>query len=159
VKLLRCLGTAAALSAATLARADLTGAMVRATLEASSGGWQQPSATVGPGVEFTGWLAGGTVQAMLDLSATGLTFSLINRSSGSALNPDGIVKVELRGFRLENLVSATGPVAALTLLSFTFPSGTFDSVTVSAGRVVWTAPELIMPGNGTQWRAMWEIAH
>jgi hypothetical protein len=54
VKLLRCLGAAAALSAATLARADLTGATVEATLDASSGGWQQSSATVGPGAEFTG---------------------------------------------------------------------------------------------------------
>lgn len=159
MKLQRCLVAAAVLSAATFARADLTGGTVEARLDASAGGWQQPTATVGPGVEFTGSLASGMVQAALDLSAAGLTFSLINRSTGNELNPDGIVDLGLRGFQLDNLVSTTGPVTELTLLSSTFPAGTFDRLTVTPGRVVWTAPELIMPGRGTLWQATWRIAH
>jgi hypothetical protein len=159
VKLLRCLGAAAVLSAATLARADLTGTTVEARLDASAEAWQQPTATVGPGVEFTGSLASGMVQAALDLSPAGLTFSLINRSTGNEFNPDGIIDLGLRGFQLDNLVSTTGPVRELTLLSSTFPAGTFDRLNVMPGRVVWTAPELIMPGRGTLWQATWRIAH
>lgn len=159
MRFLRLLGAVWALSAAALARADLTGVTVNGRLEAAAAGWEQSSAAVGPGVEFTGALASGMVQAALDISGTTLTFSLVNRWSGNELDPDGIVALGLRGLRLDGLVSARGPVTQLAPLSSTFPAGAFDRLSVTPGRVVWIAPELIMPGRGTRWEATWEFVY
>jgi hypothetical protein len=158
VKLLHGVCAVAALSIALDARADLIGAKVDASLDAIQGGWHRHSATVGPGVEFSGSLAGGLVDATLDLSGTAVTLRLVNHSTGSELNPDAVVNLGLRGFELDNVVSAAGPIAKLRLRWSTFPPGTFDHLTVTPGRVVWTAPTLIMPGKGTQWEATWELA-
>ena len=145
----------AAAIAANPTLAGLTGTSVRAELDAAMGGFAQSYAVVGPGVEFTGH-AGGTSVA-LDVSDSTLIFEIVNAAPGNDFNPDGAVNMGLRGLQLSNLTAADGPVSALTLISSTFPPGTFDSLTVAAGAVSWKAPALIMPGRGTVWRAVWEI--
>lgn len=142
--------------AASASLAGLTGTSVCAELGAAAGGFAQTCAVVGPEVEFTGY-AGGMNIVALDISDATLAFEIVNAAPGNDFNPDGMVKLGLREVRVWNLIASDGAATALTLISSTFPPGTFDDLTVAAGTMTWKAPVLIMPGRGTVWRAVWEI--
>jgi len=145
------------LTVASDAPADLTGASVSIRLETATGEALWHIATVGPGVELEAPLAEGRASAALDLERAGFSFTVVNRWSGNELNPDGLILLDLRGFTLAGLERA-GRAVDLVLVASTFPTGTFDGLIFASGGVSWKAPELLMPGKSTLWRARWTFA-
>lgn len=139
--------------------AGLTGVVVHAELDARWGGFGEDTATVGPEVEFSTADAADMLRVQLDFSDATLSLTVVNRTPGSDLNPDGVADLGLRSLRIWGLVDGEGPLSSAALLASSFPRGSFGDLTLSQGTLSWNAPALIMPGRGTQWQASWALHH
>jgi len=140
-----------------LVATGLEGVTASAHLDASTGGLEAPTAMVGTGAEFTGTLTSGLATIAVDIGDGTVTLTVVNRSTGNAINPDGVISLDWRSLSL-GLTDPAGPIDTVALIDSSFPAGTFDAIEITRDSVRWELRGLQMPGKGTRWRAVWRIA-
>lgn len=137
--------------------AGFDGVTASAQLDASTGSLEQRTALVGSGTEFTGTLTSGLATVALDIGDSTVMLTVVNRSAGNEINPDGVIRLDWRGLMLGGLIDPAGPIETVALIDSSFPAGTFDDIQVARDSIRWELHGLQMPGKGTRWRAVWEI--